>query len=117
LKTGFLNGAAIAVAILLLAVGGPWLVRELRTLPSHHQLAARSNERIVTLEISGMTCSGCAAKVKGSLATVPGVSAAEVRLHQDRAIVVCARSVPDSALIGAVESAGPSFLAAIATRE
>ena len=113
MKTGFWNSAAIAVAILVLATGGPWLWHEVRSLPSHQALAARATEKIVTLEISGMTCSGCAARVHGTLASVPGVSAAEVRLKQDRAIVVCARSLPDSALISAVESAGPSFLAAV----
>ena len=113
MKNGFWNSTALAVAVFLLAAGGPWLWREIRSLPSHQTLAARATERIVTLEISGMTCSGCAARVHGNLASVPGVSAAEVHLRQDRAIVVCSRSLPDSALIAAVENAGPSFLAAV----
>ena len=110
------NTLALVVGILSLAVLGPWLVRELRTLPDGRALASRSSERIVTLEVAGMTCSGCAARLDGELSAVDGVSAVEVRLGQDRAYVVCARSVPDSLLLGAVRRAGPGFAARIAAR-
>ena len=109
------NSVALVIAVVVLAVGGPWLAREIASLP-HGSLAARANQRIVALEIGGMTCSGCAAKVQSELVAVPGVTASDVRLKQRRAYVVCARTVPDSLLIGAVQRAGPGFLAAIATR-
>jgi copper chaperone CopZ len=112
----FLGSLALVAAILLLTVGGPWLVRELRTLPRQGALAARADQRIVALEVGGMTCAGCAAKVKVDLVAIPGVSSAEVRLAQHRAYVVCDKTVPDSALTGAVGRAGPGFLAAIAAR-
>ena len=112
----FLNSIALVLGILLLAVGGPLLVRELRALPRPAALAARAEQRIVTLEVGGMTCEGCASSVRTQLAAVPGVSTVEVRLKQERAYVVCAKSVADTALTAAVSRAGPSFLGAVVQR-
>ena len=109
------NTVAMVAGVIALAAVGPWLVGELRTLPRPHALAARAGERVVTLEVGGMTCAGCAAKVHGELSRVAGVSAVEVRLRQDRAYVVCDPAVADTALVGAVHRAGPGFLAAIAS--
>ena len=116
MKREIWNSVAIAVGVVVLAVGGPWLVREVRTLPGPLALAARASQRIVTLEVGGMKCAGCAAAVKGKLAAVAGVSAVEVRLAQQRAYVVCARAVSDTALTGAVGRAGPGFLAGVVSR-
>jgi copper chaperone CopZ len=110
------NGIALALGVIALAVGGPWLVREIRSLPGAPALAARSGQKIVSLEVGGMTCSGCAAKVKSELVTVAGVGAVEVRHQQHRAYVVCDPAVPDTALIGAVSRAGPGFTAVLAER-
>lgn len=109
MKTSLINSVALVAGVLLLAAGGPWLARELRSLPRPHALAARSGERIVTLDVAGMTCSGCASKVREELSSVQGVSTAEVRLAQRRAYVVCDRALADSALTGAVGRAGPGF--------
>ena len=111
-----LPAAAIVVGVVALAVGGPWLVRELRSLPDARTLAARSGERVVTLEIGGMTCAGCAARLQAELSEVPGVSAAQVRHGQERAYVVCGPAVADTALIGAVRRAGPGFAVNITHR-
>ena len=113
MRTEIWNTTALVVGVIALAVGGPLLLRELRQLPGRHALAARADERVATLEVGGMTCAGCAAKVRGELASVAGVSAVEVRLTQDRAYVVCARDVADSALVSAVSRAGPGFLASV----
>ncbi len=109
-----LNGIALALAVLVLAVGGPWLARELSTLPAPGALAARAGERVVVIDVSGMTCSGCERSVRTSLSTVPGVSGVEVRRKAGRALVVCGSGVADSSLTAAVHRAGPGFLAAIA---
>lgn len=74
-------------------------------------LAARGDSRVVTLEVGGMTCSGCATAVKGSLAGVRGVRDVEVRLTERRAYVVCDPSVSDTLLTAAVHRAGPGFTA------
>ncbi len=116
MKTEIWNAAALVVGVIALAVGGPLLLRELRDLPGRHALAARAGERVVTLEVGGMTCAGCAAKVRGELASVNGVSAVAVHLKQDRAYVVCARVVADSALVSAVSRAGPGFLASVVAK-
>ncbi len=108
------NSVVLALGVLVLAVGGPWLVREMRTLPHPTALRARAHQRIVTLEIGGMKCSGCAAAIRTQLAAVSGVSTVEVRVAQQRAYVVCERSVPDTALTAAVGRAGPGFLAGVA---
>ena len=113
MKSEMWNTVVLVVGVLAAAVLGPWLWREVRDLPGRRALAARANERIVTLDVGGMTCAGCAAKVQGELAAVPGVSAVQVRLGQDRAYVVCARSLADSALVSAVSRAGPNFGASV----
>jgi copper chaperone CopZ len=115
-RNRFLSGAAIAVAVLALADFGPWLAREVASLPRPGALAARASQRIVTLEIGGMTCAGCARTVRTQIAAVHGVSAVEVRLRQKRAYVVCDRAVADTALVGAVERPGAAFQAAVVAR-
>jgi copper chaperone CopZ len=110
------KAAAWVLGVLAIAGFGPWLVRELRTLPAPAVLAARSSERIVTLEIGGMTCAGCAAKVRTALTEVPGVSMAEVRWRQERAYVVCERALADSVLTRAVQGAGPGFLGVVVAK-
>ena len=100
------NLVAIVAGALVLAAGGPWLYGQLRSLPAGGHLGARSDQRIVTLEVTGMTCTACEAQIEGSLATVKGVSTAEARHQQNRAYVVCDRSVADSTLLNAVASAG-----------
>ena len=115
MRRDILNVVALVAAVLVLAVGGPLIVRQLRTLPAT-SLAARSGERIVTLEVSGMTCAGCASMLQTRLADIAGVSTAAVRYPQRRAYVVCDKAVADTTLIAAVARAGPGFSAAIATR-
>lgn len=115
MRRDYLNISALVAGVLVLAIGVPLFVQQLRSLPQR-SLAARAGDRIVTLEVEGMTCSGCAAAVRASLADVPGVSTVAVRLQQDRAYVVCGREVPDTALVAAVHRAGPGFLAAVTPR-
>ena len=110
------NLLALAVGVVVLTVVSPWLWREFRDLPGQRALAARAAERAVTLEVGGMTCPACVAKVRAELATVPGVSAVDVRLTDERAYVMCARDLPDSALVSAVARAGPGFRAFVAVR-
>lgn len=114
--SGFLNGFALVVGVVALGAGGPWLLRHLESLPRPAALAARADQRIVTIEVGGMTCQGCAASVQAKLATVPGVTSAAVRYPQRRAYVVCAKSVEDTALTAAVHRAGPGFLAQVTQR-
>ena len=109
------NRVALVLGLVLFAVGGPWLVHEVRSLPPN-TLAGRAGQRVVTLEIAGMTCDACAASVHGRLAQVPGVSTCDVRYHERRAYVVCGRGVADTTLTSAVHRAGPGFLAAVANR-
>lgn len=108
------NVAALVAAVLVLAVGGPVILRQLRSLPP--SLAARADERIVTLDVAGMTCAGCAPSVRERIAGVAGVSTVAVRYPQRRAYVVCDRGVADSALVAAVARTGPAFSAAVISR-
>lgn len=116
MNSSHLNIAGIVAAVLVLAVGGPLLVRELRSLPDTQALTARSGERIVTLEVGGMTCSGCSGKVQAELAALEGVSNVSVRLDQARAYVVCDPAVADSTLTAAIEGAGPAFMARVVAK-
>ena len=115
MKRDMLNAVALATGGLVLVVGGPVIVRQLRSL-SPETLQARAGERIVTLEVTGMTCEACAAAVEARLTAVTGVSAVAVRYPQRRAYVVCERAVADTALVAAVARAGPGFAAAVTAR-
>ena len=109
MKSSIWTGIGLAAAVVALAILGPSLARELSSLPRTGHRAAGAGARVVTLEVGGMTCQGCAARVREELESVPGVSAVEVRLADRRAIVVCASSVGDSALVSAVRRAGRAF--------
>lgn len=113
MKPSLWNGIALAAGVVLVFALGPWLARELRTLPRAHELAARSDQKIVALEVAGMTCDVCAGKIHTELSAVPGVSTADVRLRENRAYVVCDKAVTDTALTTAVTRAGPGYLGAV----
>lgn len=114
MKRELWTGLCLAAAVIVLAATAPWLMRELAALQAPAQWSARQHQRVVTLEVGGMTCSGCAAKIQTALAAMEGVAKVEVRLPERRAYVVCERTVADSALTGAVGRAGPGYLAAVA---
>ncbi|MGE5319392.1 MAG: heavy metal translocating P-type ATPase [Hyphomicrobiaceae bacterium] len=59
-----------------------------------------------TLDISGMTCASCSARVEKALNKVPGVLDASVNLATERATVKLAQGTSAAALIAAVERAG-----------
>jgi copper chaperone CopZ len=108
------NAVALVGIVLAAGLGGPWIVKELRNVPGPAR-AARGGEKVVTLEVGGMTCGGCAAKVQAEIASLPGVSRVAVRLEQNRAHVVCDAAVADTSILAAVHRAGPGFLATVAT--
>lgn len=104
------------VAVLLVAVIGPWVFREMRSLPGARPLAERSSQRIVTLEVSGMTCEACEASIRAELEDTKGVATCEVRRRQERAYVVVDAATPDSTLVAAVRRAGGGFRAQVVAR-
>src|SRR5690349_14122901 len=57
----------------------------------------------VSIDIEGMTCASCVARVERSLLKVPGVTSATVNLATERATVQGGNS---KALISAIETAG-----------
>lgn len=61
----------------------------------------------IELNVDGMTCASCVARVERSLKKVPGVTDAQVNLSTERAVVTVEPGGPAEAdLIGAVEAAG-----------
>src|SRR5882762_1296827 len=78
------NRAAIVIAVAVVAVGAPWFAGQIKSLPAS-SLERRSAQRIVTLDVAGMTCDRCERAVRGQLAEVPGVSTVEVRYRERRA--------------------------------
>jgi Cu+-exporting ATPase len=62
---------------------------------------------ITTLHIEGMTCNRCVTHIDQALRAVPGVSAVEVNLAEQRARVVHdPERSPIASLVTAVEGAG-----------
>ncbi|MDP2030140.1 MAG: heavy metal translocating P-type ATPase [Thiobacillus sp.] len=59
-----------------------------------------------TLDISGMTCASCSARVEKALGKVPGVLDASVNLATEQATVKLAKGISAATLIAAVERAG-----------
>ena len=60
------------------------------------------------LQVDGMTCASCVARVEKALLTVPGVSAAAVNLATERATVQALPKVTLTELAAAIEKAGYS---------
>ncbi|HRK23998.1 MAG TPA: cation-translocating P-type ATPase [Beijerinckiaceae bacterium] len=67
---------------------------------------ASVHDNLVTLDVSGMTCAACAARLQRVLAAVPGVVSADVSLPLERADVDWPAGQSVQVLIGAVEAAG-----------
>ncbi|GAB3628104.1 copper-translocating P-type ATPase [Pandoraea terrae] len=62
--------------------------------------------RQTELEIEGMTCASCVARVEKALLKVPGVSAAAVNLATEKATVTMVDGVSYAALAAAIDKAG-----------
>ena len=71
---------------------------------------------LITLEIGGMTCQGCVARVQRQLASVPGVHRVDVSLSDQRARVLADPAVADTALTRAVRRAGSEYLGIVLNR-
>jgi Cu+-exporting ATPase len=74
-------------------------------LPLH---AARPEPQAhLTLQIEGMTCASCVARVEKALAKVDGVASAQVNLATETAnVALASRTTPTDALLAAVAKAG-----------
>lgn len=59
-----------------------------------------------TLDVTGMTCQGCVAKVDKGLKACEGVAKAEVSLDKNCAVVVAKAGTDISTIIKAVEATG-----------
>jgi hypothetical protein len=108
-----LNRIVLIAAALLVLLGGPWFVGQLRSLPAGHHLAARAGQRILTVEVLGMRQPAVSARLEAGLRGAPGITAAEVRPDQDRVYAVVEGGVADSALVGAIERAAPGVHARV----
>jgi hypothetical protein len=107
------NAIALAAAAALVLLAGPWFVSQMRSLPGPGHLAARAGQRIVSLEVIGLTGEPHARRVQRELSTVPGVAACEVRAPQRRAYAVVGAETPDSVLVNAVHALDPRLLARV----
>ncbi|MFY9509436.1 MAG: heavy metal translocating P-type ATPase [Rubrivivax sp.] len=59
-----------------------------------------------TLQVEGMTCASCVARVEKALKKVPGVSSAVVNLATEKATIQALSTVPAASLKAAVDRAG-----------
>ena len=116
MRSQTLSTSLWVAGVLVLALGLPWLTRELSSLRLSPAPHARAGERRVTLEIGGMTCRGCAARVEQRLSALPGVTTAQVRHRSGRAYVVCRPELSEAALIAAVSGGGATFTARVVPR-
>src|ERR1043166_497523 len=108
------------MTVLLLAVGGPYLVERLGR-PATTRAAGllprvQSGRKRVALEVSGMFCANCASRVSHELEATPGVVACDVDVDAHRATVVCDRALADTTLVRAVAHAGREYSASVSSR-
>ena len=101
-----LNIALALAALLLLLGGGPWLWRQMHTLPGAGELATRSGQRIVMIAVDNLRSQADCDRVRAVLAATPGVRTVEVRLGQQRAFVIAEAGVSDDSLLSVVRREG-----------
>jgi len=80
-----------------------------------NSIAIPAPSESVRLQVGGMTCASCVARVEKALAKVPGVASASVNLATEVATVQAAATVPVAALAAAIEKAGYSAQQVVAT--
>ena len=104
-----LTVAAAIAAVLLLATGGAWLVEHARQPHAVRRPAPAvvpAGARLVTLEVSGMTCAKCASRITSTLQATAGVRSCGIDPAAKSAWVVCDPGVADTALVAAVVRSG-----------
>ena len=70
-------------------------------------MASDTNTRAITLEIGGMTCAACSARVERAVTKLPGVKSASVNLATEKASVVFdPQATTVAAVTSAIEKAG-----------
>jgi Cu+-exporting ATPase len=69
------------------------------------RVSAGAPPKEIRLDLEGMTCASCAARIEKRLNKLPGVEAT-VNFATEQATVRCRPDVPDATLLTAVESAG-----------
>ena len=74
--------------------------------PSEKVVKKKSNTQKVVLQITGMTCGGCAAKVSNTLKHIKGVKKVDVSLEKGKAIVICSKKSKTSVLQASVKKLG-----------
>lgn len=99
MKVGLWTVTALAAA---LASFPTWSAR---ALGGGHQ-AAPAGAQVLTLKVSGMDCAACAAGIKRSVETVPGVLSADIDFSAGQATVVSDGKADPQAVIAAVAAAG-----------
>jgi copper chaperone CopZ len=62
--------------------------------------------KTIRLNVTGMSCEGCADSVRSALSQVGGVHNADVSLDQKTAVLEVEDTVQAADLVGAVEAAG-----------
>ena len=108
--------ASVAACIAILGLAAATWVQHRPAAPHVNAALAKAPQRQVELEVGGMVCDDCVRKVSTQLRAVPGVTAVNVELAQQRAQVTCATSVADTALTAAVRRAGHDYLGLVLTR-
>ncbi len=94
-----LSGVALLTALILPTV---WAVSQAEWQPAADLAAFQE----VTLTIEGMECRSCVKDIRKALLRVPGVSSADVRFREGRAVVKYdPQKAGEEELVRAVESA------------
>ena len=70
--------------------------------------AAAESSVALTLQVEGMTCASCVARVERALRAVPGVTQASVNLATERATITTSGDPDRSRIVAAIEDAGYS---------